>query len=203
MDTARSRFIPAFEHFWNGWASKRNNILLIVCGSATSWMEDNLINNKGGLYNRLNCEIKLHPFSLAECEMYFHSKGIAMSRYDVTQAYMVLGGIPHYLSLFEKGYSAAQNIDKLLFEKGAKLGNEFDRLFGSLFKNAEDHKKVIRLLAQRRGGYTRHEILEHTGIKDGGNKLASPPPAVSSPAPHACRDAKFCISATITQIARP
>ena len=168
MDTARSRFIPAFEHFWNGWASKRNNILLIVCGSATSWMEDNLINNKGGLYNRLNCEIKLHPFSLAECEMYFHSKEIAMSRYDMAQAYMVLGGIPHYLSLFEKGYSAAQNIDKLLFEKGAKLGNEFDRLFGSLFKNAEDHKKVIRLLAQRRGGYTRHEILEHTGIKDGG-----------------------------------
>ena len=68
MDTARSCFIPAFEHFWNGWASKRDNVVLIVCGSATSWMEDNLINNKGGLYNRLTHEIKLSPFSLAECE---------------------------------------------------------------------------------------------------------------------------------------
>lgn len=168
MDTARSRFIPAFEHFWNGWASKRNNILLIVCGSATSWMEDNLINNKGGLYNRVNHEIKLYPFSLAECEEYFRSKEMTTSRYELAQAYMVFGGIPHYMSLFEKGYSTAQNIDKLLFEKDAKLKNEFDRLFGSLFKNEEDHKKVIRLLAQRRKGYSRKEILERTGIKDGG-----------------------------------
>ena len=91
-----------------------------------------------------------------------------MSRYDVAQAYMVFGGIPHYLSLFDKGLGTAQNIDQLLFGKEAKLKNEFDRLFGSLFKNADDHKKVIRLLAQRRSGYTRKEILELTGIKDGG-----------------------------------
>lgn len=168
MDTARSRFIPAFEHFWNGWASKRDNILLIVCGSATSWMEDNLINNKGGLYNRLTREIKLSPFTLAECEAYFRSKEMNVSRYDVAQAYMVFGGVPHYLSLFEKGYSTAQNIDLLLFDENAKLRNEFDRLFGSLFKNADDHKKVVRLLAERRSGYTRKEILELTAIKDGG-----------------------------------
>ena len=168
MDTARSRFIPAFEHFWNGWAAKRDNILLIVCGSATSWIEDNLINNKGGLYNRLNREMKLHPFTLAECEEYFRRREMTVSRYDVAQAYMVFGGIPHYLSLFEKGYSTAQNIDLLLFEKEAKLKNEFERLFGSLFKNADDHKKVVQLLAQRRRGYTRKEIIELTGIKEGG-----------------------------------
>lgn len=168
MDTARSRFISAFEHFWNGWASKRDNVLLIVCGSATSWMEDNLINNEGGLYNRLTREMKLSPFTLAECEAYFRSKEISVSRYDVAQVYMVFGGIPHYLSLFEKGYSMAQNIDLLLFDGNAKLKNEFDRLFGSLFKNADDHKKVIRLLAGRRKGYTRKEILELTAIKDGG-----------------------------------
>lgn len=168
MDTARSRFIPAFEHFWNGWASKHDNLMLIVCGSATSWMEDNLINNKGGLYNRLNTEIKLYPFTLAETEEYFKSKKMAMSRYDVAQTYMVFGGIPHYLSLFEKGLSTPQNIDRLLFEKDAKLQNEFLRLFGSLFKNVEDHIKVIKLLAERRSGYTRNEILEKTGIKDGG-----------------------------------
>ena len=168
MDTARSRFIPAFEHFWNGWAARRDNIMLIVCGSATSWMEDNLINSKGGLFNRLHHEIKLYPFTLSECEAYFHSKGMAMSRYDLAQTYMVFGGIPHYLSLFEKGLSTPQNIDLLLFKKDAKLKIEFDRLFGSLFKNPEDHIKVIRLLAQRRGGYTRKEILEATGLKDGG-----------------------------------
>ena len=168
MDTARSRFIPALEHFWNGWAARRDNIMLVVCGSATSWIEDNLINSKGGLYNRLNHEIKLYPFTLGECEDYFRSKEIQMSRYDIAQTYMVFGGIPHYLSLFEKGFSASQNIDKLLFEKNAKLKDEFDRLFGSLFKNKEEHVKVVKLLAQRRGGYTRREILSKTGIKDGG-----------------------------------
>jgi len=168
MDTARSRFIPAFEHFWNGWAVKHDNIMLIVCGSATAWMENNVINSKGGLYNRLNHEIKLLPFTLSECEEYFKSKEMMMSRYDVAQTYMVFGGIPHYLSLYEKGLSTPQNIDQILFGKNARLRNEFDRLFGSLFKNADDHMKVVRLLAKRRGGYTRNEILKATGIGDGG-----------------------------------
>ncbi len=169
LDTARSRFIPAFEHFWNGWAAKRDNVMLIVCGSATSWMEDNLINNKGGLYNRLTHEIKLSPFSLAECEQFFKAKQMNMSRYEIAQVYMVFGGIPHYLELFEKGLSTPQNIDRILFEKNAKLRNEFDRLFGSLFKNTEDHIAVVRLLAKRRNGYTRQEIVQETGIEQGGN----------------------------------
>ena len=168
MDTARSRFIPAFENFWNGWAVKRNNILLIVCGSATSWIENNLINNKGGLYNRLTAEIKLSPFTLKETEDFFAAKNISMSRYDIAVSYMVLGGVPHYLNLFEKNMSAAQNIDNLFFAKNAKLKIEFERLFGSLFKNADDHIKVVKFLSFRRGGYTRKEILENTCIKDGG-----------------------------------
>ena len=168
MDTARSRFIPAFEHFWNGWAAKQDNVVLIVCGSATSWMEDNLINNKGGLYNRLTHEIKLSPFTLAECEQFFKAKQMTMSRYEIAQIYMVFGGIPHYLDLFEKGFSTPQNIDRILFGKNAKLRNEFDRLFGSLFKNTEDYIAVVRLLAKRRSGYTRQEILQKTGLKQGG-----------------------------------
>lgn len=168
MDTARSRFIPALEYFWNGWAAKRDNVMLIVCGSATSWIEDNLINNKGGLYNRLTDEIKLSPFTLAECEQFFKAKGINMSRYDIAQVYMVFGGIPHYLELFEKGLSTPQNIDRILFEKNAKLRNEFDRLFGSLFNNSENHITVVRLLAKRRSGFTRQEIIQKTGLKQGG-----------------------------------
>lgn len=168
MDTARSRFIPAFEHFWNHWASRRENILLIICGSATSWIEDNIINNKGGLYNRITNEIKLHPFTLGECEQYFKRRNMVVSRYDLAQIYMVLGGIPHYLSLMEKGLSVPQNIDRLLFGGNAKLSNEFDRLFGSLFIKPESHIKVVRELAKHRSGLTRNEILEACGIKDGG-----------------------------------
>ncbi|MBR7054229.1 MAG: ATP-binding protein [Prevotella sp.] len=168
MDTARSRFIPAFEHFWNGWAVKHDNIMLIVCGSATTWMTDNVINNKGGLYNRLTKEIRLNPFTLSECEDYFRYQDIAMSRYEIVQAYMAFGGIPHYLSLFDKSLSLPQNIDALLFNRNAKLQNEFDRLFGSLFKNSDECMKVVRLQSTRRSGYSREEILKATKIKNGG-----------------------------------
>lgn len=176
MDTPRSGFIPAFESFWNGWCSGRDNIMLIVCGSATSWILNNLTKNKGGLYGRLTDEIKLSPFTLKECEQYFESENIEMSRYDITQTYMVFGGIPYYLSYFRKGMSFESNVDNILFGKSPKLKDEFNRLFGAIFNNADDCKKIIRLLAKRHSGYSRDEIAESTGLPLGGgltNTLAS------------------------------
>ena len=169
MDTPRSKFMLALEHFWNSWGAWRNRIMLIVCGSATSWMLDNLINNKGGLYDRLTWQIKLSPFTLRECKNFFDSKDIAMSSYDLIEAYMILGGIPYYLNYFQKGKSLAQNVDLLFFEKNAKLDMEFQRLFGSLFSNPEEYKSVVKLLAKKHVGYTREEIANKLGIKSGGS----------------------------------
>lgn len=169
MDTARAGFLTALEAFWNGWGCSRHNLMLVVCGSATSWMLDNLINNKGGLYGRLTCEIKLSPFSLKECEEFFLSRNIKMSRYNVVQAYMILGGIPFYLNHYNPAYSLPQNIDALFFARKAKLGDEFDRLFHSVFDNAEDCMKIIRLLATRHAGYTRQEIADKTGLQGNGD----------------------------------
>lgn len=169
LDTARSHFIPAFESFWNGWASKRDDILLIVCGSATSWIEDNLINNKGGLYGRITSKIHLRPFTLAECKEYYDASGARMSLYDVAQSYMVLGGIPYYIGMIDNELSLAQNIDSLFFARDAKLEDEFDLLFGSLFVNPEQYKSIVRVLAGRHAGYSRDEISEKTGIPNGGN----------------------------------
>ena len=138
MDTPRSGFITALESFWNTWACHRQNLMLVVCGSANSWMLDNLVNNHGGLYGRTTFEIKLAPFSLGECEEFYRSAGVQMSRYDIAQANMVLGGIPYYMSYFAKGKSLAQNIDALFFSKGAKLRNEFSRLFASVFAKPEE-----------------------------------------------------------------
>ena len=166
MDANASGFVTAIEAFWNGWASDKN-IYLIVCGSATSWMLDNVINNTGGLYGRLSAELHLSPFTLCETEAFFESNGIAYSHYDIAQAYMVLGGIPYYLEKFRKGRSLAQNIDNILFSKQATLSGEFNRLIGSLFTNPEPYTSVIRLLSKRRYGYTREEISVHTGISSG------------------------------------
>ena len=168
MDTPRSGFLSALEHFWNGWGSGQDNLMLIVCGSATSWIENNLINNHGGLYGRLTYEIKLSPFTLRECEEFFKASDIRMTRYDIIQAYMAVGGIPYYLGFFSKGLSVGQNIDNLFFAKNAKLRNEFDRLFASLFSKPDNYKKIIKFLSTRHKGFTRDEIAEATSIQKGG-----------------------------------
>ena len=168
MDSPRSGFITALEHFWNGWGAGRENLMLIVCGSATSWISDKLLNNKGGLFDRTTDEIKLRPFTLGECEKYYQANDIIMSKFDQLQCYMATGGIPYYISMLQKGKSLAQNIDRLFFEPNAKLKLEFDRLYSSLFTNADDCKKIVQLLARKQQGYTRKEIHEQTKLSDGG-----------------------------------
>lgn len=113
MDTPKSGFITAFEGFWNTWACHHHNIMVIVCGSTNSWILDKLINNHRGLYNRVTYEIKLNPFTLAECKEYLKSMNVQLSDYDIAQSYMILGGIPYYFRYFERGYSLAQTVDKL------------------------------------------------------------------------------------------
>lgn len=168
MDTPRSGFLTALEAFWNGWGNTRHNLCLIVCGSATSWMLDNLINNKGGLYGRLTGELRISPFTLQECEAFFQNRGINLSRFNIAQAYMILGGIPYYLDYFNPSLSLAQNVDALFFGPKAKLGQEFERLFHSVFERADDCMKIVRLLGRRHGGYNREEIAAQTGIRANG-----------------------------------
>ncbi|MCR4918710.1 MAG: ATP-binding protein [Prevotella sp.] len=169
MDTPRSGFLTALESFWNGWACNRHNICFVVCGSATSWMLDNIINSKGGLYGRLTCEMRLSPFTLLETEQFFKSRNIVMSRYNVIQAYMILGGIPFYLDCFNPALSLAQNIDTLFFNRKAKLGDEFERLFNSIFDNADDCMKIIRCLGKRHAGFKRETIARETHINPNGD----------------------------------
>lgn len=158
MDTPRSGFITAFEHFWNGWGAGQENMMLIVCGSATSWIQDNLINSYGGLYDRVNAEIQLSPFTLRETEEMLRMQGVTLSRYDVLQLYMAVGGIPMYLSYVEPGVSLAQIIDKLYFARKAKLKNEFNRLFNSIFRSPDKYVAIIRMLAKLHKGYSRAYI---------------------------------------------
>lgn len=169
LDTPRSNFIAEFEHFWNDWASYRNDIKLICCGSATTWMLDEVINSRGGLHNRITHEIALEPFTLAETEMYFHSLGFAYDRSEIMECYMAVGGVPYYLSLFELDESVAQNIDRLCFTRGGELRNEFDRLYKSLFNRADSYIEIVKVLAGLRRGMTRQELIEATDASKNGN----------------------------------
>lgn len=168
MGSPDTSFISALDHFWNRWMSSRGDVLLIVCGSATSWIMDNIVNNTGGLHNRLTDQIQLSPFTLGECEEYFRETGIPLPRYQILESYMVFGGIPYYLDFFEPDRSLAQNIDRICFLPGAPLKNEYANLFPALFKNADSYVSVIEALASKRKGLMREEISEKSKIKGGG-----------------------------------
>jgi AAA+ ATPase superfamily predicted ATPase len=169
MDTHKSRFVQAFEHFWNGWASNRQDILLIVCGSATAWISNKIFKAKGGLYNRVTRQILLKPFTLAECRQYFDAKSIRVNDHDLIESYMIFGGIPYYLSMLEKKYSLSQNVDRLCFEDGAPLQNEYISLFHSIFSKPERYIDVIEAISKKNIGLTRDEIVKSVSFPDGGN----------------------------------
>lgn len=168
MDGPKSSFLPAFENFWNAWASMRKDIVLIICGSATSWIVKKIFRNKGGLHNRLTDQIHLLPFTLNECEQYANAMKLGLSRKLILEGYMVLGGVPYYWSMLKKGLSMAENINSLFFARDAKLKNEFNDLYASLFKNPEPYKAIILALGNKKIGMTREDIKEHAPSANNG-----------------------------------
>lgn len=164
IDTLRSDFVSAFENFWNGWANRRYDIVFVATGSATSWMAENLIENQGGLHNRITSRIYLKPFTLKETEQYLKSRKIKWDRYQILQAYMLTGGVPYYLSLLKPGFSIAQNIDHLCFEENGPLRREFEELYNALFTNSEKYVKVVRHLYGHKEGLTKTELAGKTKI---------------------------------------
>ena len=168
MDTQKSEFLKAVDLFWNSWGCMQKNLLFIVCGSAASWMVKNIIRNKGGLHNRLTCHLHLNPFTLAETKTYLHAQGIRWNNDLIAECYMIMGGIPYYLHLLDRSLSLAQNVDRLFFSPNALLKNEFGNLYESLFKKSEDYVKIISALSKKSSGYTRDDIVNATGLTNGG-----------------------------------
>ena len=168
MDTPRSGFVPALEYFWNNWAAWEKNIVLVICGSATSWIIKKVIRNRGGLHNRVTRQICLRPFTLRECELYSQSRQFPFSRQEIIAVYMILGGVPYYWSLLNGSESVAQNVDRLFFAPEGELRLEFSSLYKSLFKNASPHLKIVEALSGRKCGMVREEIMAATGLCAGG-----------------------------------
>ena len=169
MATMHSDFLIGLDFFWNRWASSRKDVLLIVCGSAASWITENIVNDKGGLHNRLTRQILMEPFTLRECEQFFESRRLPMTRYQMAEAYMIFGGIPYYLNLMEPRYSLYQNVDEIYFAQGAELRGEFENLYRSLYRHSENYVRVVEALAKKGIGLTRTEIVAGSGMSDGGS----------------------------------
>ncbi|MBL7828904.1 MAG: ATP-binding protein [Saprospiraceae bacterium] len=168
FDTPRAGFLAALDNFWNQFCTKRDDIILVICGSAASWIIQKVVNDRGGLHNRITQHIQLMPFKLGEMKSFLEARNVHLSLKDITQLYMCVGGIPFYIKDVEAGKSVAQILDSLFFGNGAKLKNEFPNLYAALFKNNQGHETVVQALAQKNKGLTRNEIIRATGISSGG-----------------------------------
>ncbi len=168
FDTPNSGFLSAFEAFWNGWGAGRNDLLLIICGSATTWITHKLLANKGGLFNRATSQIYLEPFTLCETEQFLKSKGVNWSRYDITECYMVMGGIPYYLQQIDERKSYMENIDEMFFRRNSKLKDEFQHLYNTLFTNSEYYIRIVELLSSKNIGLTREELVRMGNLQNNG-----------------------------------
>ncbi len=168
LDSRKSNFLTAFDNFWNNYASKRNDLVVVICGSAASYMIKHILKNTGGLHNRITNKIHLKPFNLYETALLLKANRVKLSKYDILQLYMCMGGIPHYLQRVLPGESVVTIIDRLCFEKDGFLRSEFEAIFFSLFIKAENHIAIVKVLAKVRKGLTRAEILKKTKLKSGG-----------------------------------
>jgi len=168
FETPRSGFLAALDNFWNQFCTKRPDIILVMCGSAASWIIQKVINDRGGLHNRITQHVQLMPFRLGEMKAFLEAQNVQLSLKDIAQLYMCVGGIPFYIKDLRPGKSVAQILDELLLGNGARLKDEFPNLYAALFKHNQGHETVVQALAQKNKGLTRNEILKATGMSSGG-----------------------------------
>ena len=169
LDTRGGNLVSAIEHFWNDWAVTQNNLILVVCGSATSWITKKILKNRGGLHNRVTQKLFIRPFNLYECREYLQSRGIILDNKEIAECYMIMGGIPYYLKNIRRGASLSQNIDEMFFLEKGRLDDEFNALYASLFDSSEIYIKVVEVLCKKKKGLTREEILQATGFCNNGH----------------------------------
>ena len=167
--TPKSGFLAAFENFWNIFASRRNDIVVVLCGSAAAWMIRQVVQSRGGLHNRVTRRIQLYPFQLNETQTYLKRRKVHLEPMQIATLYMALGGVPHYLNLVEPGRSAAQILEQVCLREAAPLQGEYEQLFGSLFTNHTLHEAIMMALARSQSGLVRNELLQNANLESGGS----------------------------------
>ncbi len=168
MATIRSGFIQMLAHLWNDYLSKEKHFILVICGSATSWISKNIIADKGGFHNRITHHIHLPAFTLQETSEFLKSKKVNIVYEQVAELYMALGGITYYLELVQKGESVTEAIDRLCFAEGGLLKTEYNNLYKALFDQSANHEAIVAVLAKSKTGLSRMELSNKSKVAVGG-----------------------------------
>jgi AAA+ ATPase superfamily predicted ATPase len=172
MATRKSGLLQEIDYYWNQYWSRMPNVILIVCGSSASWLIQKIIYNKGGLHNRVTCQIRLLPFSLSEVREYLKSRNIKLNNKHILSLYMAFGGVPYYLRYIDPGLTAEQNIQQIMFDKNSPLSDEFNKLFDSLFENSNAYIELVKLIAKKKEGVGRSELKSTAKLSTGGGRLS-------------------------------
>ena len=157
------------DYVWNSKWSKFPNFKLIICGSSASWIIDKIISDKGGFHNRLTARINLQPFLLATSKEFLIAQGFKLTNRQIVDLYIILGGVPYYLSLLDPQVSIGQNIDNLVFKKDGELYQEYNLLFSSLFDDSELHSSIVNELSLSRNGLEIEVLAEKLQVLRNGS----------------------------------
>lgn len=163
----RSDFLSAFSTFWNRRSSAGQKLLVIICGSATSWVIDHLLESADDLAARVTESIFLEPFTLGESERYFNDRGFGWDRETIIETHMVFGGLPFFFSLMHPHLSLWENIDRLCLAPRAQLKNETMMLLESTMRRSRVYVDLFALLARHKYGVRKQAAFEALGYSSG------------------------------------
>ncbi len=173
LASPRSGFLRALDYAYNRHWSRMKHVVVIVCGSAASWMIKRVIGDKGGLHGRLTQKVRLRPFDLSETEQFLHHRQVRLDRIQIIDLYMAIGGIAKYLELCIPGRSATQQIETLCFSPTGYLRQEFELLLSSLFGKSGVHRAIIKHLAAHPEGLSEKQLIKGARLAKGGSISAA------------------------------
>lgn len=153
--------ISIIQLIWDKHWQKKNNIHLILCGSSTSFMLDEVLSHKSPLFGRRTQTIELAPLIPSEAKKMLNVK----NNYETTLYLMCLGAIPGYLLLIDKNLSFEQNINRLAFCKNGYFIDELKYVLSDQLKQPTTYYKILWYLCLK--PHSHKELSELTGISSG------------------------------------
>lgn len=157
-------FAGKLKGMWDTKFKKNPELILFICGSVTTWINENILNDKGFM-GRISLTLTLEEMPLSDANLFWGNK--LVSSYEKFKVMCVTGGIPRYLEEIRPEQTAEQNIKRLCFSKGGVLVDEFDKIFRDIFgKRSNDFKQIVQVLAN--GSYEIGELCQALGVEQSG-----------------------------------
>lgn len=166
MGTLDPDFLGHLKTAWDVHFSQNPNLILILCGSVSAWIEENILNNKGFM-GRISLTLHLKELSMAECNRFLTSLGFHVAPYEKFKILSVTGGVPRYIEEMHPTLGAEENIKRLCFKSSGVLFKEFNEIFSDLFsKRSIIYKSIVELLVN--GHLEFNEICKKLNVEKSG-----------------------------------